>query len=96
VSIDASDRVRAFDGRGQPAWERDGFGRRNLSAPAILGDLVLAGDLEGNVLALRRADGRFVARAATDGTAIVAPAARADGLAVFQTTSGGLHGLRRQ
>jgi outer membrane protein assembly factor BamB len=96
VSVDASDRVRAFDGRGQPAWERDGFGRRNLSAPVIVGDLVLAGDLQGNVLAFRRSDGRFVARGATDGTAITAPPARTDGLAVFQTVSGGLHALRRQ
>jgi outer membrane protein assembly factor BamB len=96
ISVDASDRIRAFDRRGEPQWERDGFGRRNLTAPLIHADMAWAGDLEGNLLAFRRADGRFAARAATDGAAIAAAPAAAGDLVVVQTAAGGLFAFRRQ
>jgi outer membrane protein assembly factor BamB len=96
VAVDASDRVRAFDTRGQPAWERDGFGRRNLTAPLVHAEAVWVGDFEGNLLAFRRADGRFAARAATDGAPIAAAPAAAGELVVVQTAAGGLFAFRRQ
>jgi outer membrane protein assembly factor BamB len=94
VAIDTSNRVRAFSRDGEPQWERTGFARRSLSAPLIAATAVAIGDLEGNLLVLTRSDGTVAARAATDGSPIVAAPARADGLAVVQTSAGGLFAFR--
>jgi outer membrane protein assembly factor BamB len=60
---DSEDRVWAAepdDGAG--VWKQEALRYRRLSAPAVIGELVIVGDLEGYVHALSRRDGRIVAR----------------------------------
>jgi outer membrane protein assembly factor BamB len=52
--------AKSSDGAG--IWKQEGLKYRNLSAPAVIGDLVVVGDLDGNVHWLSRRDGRIVAR----------------------------------
>lgn len=50
------------DGSGNGLWRQTELLRRKVTAPAIAGDYVIVGDLEGYVHWLSRQDGRFVAR----------------------------------
>ncbi|HEC20360.1 MAG TPA: outer membrane protein assembly factor BamB [Gammaproteobacteria bacterium] len=60
---DASSRVWALDARtGATLWRQDGLARRELTAPAVLGDVVVVADFAGFVHGLSREDGAFVAR----------------------------------
>ena len=78
---------------GTSLWRQDKLTNRELSAPLAVDNKVAAGDLQGYVHWLSRDDGSFIARQATDGSAILAaPIAIADGLLV-QTSNGGLYAL---
>jgi outer membrane protein assembly factor BamB len=60
---DSDDHVWAAqpsDGAG--VWKQEALRYRRLSAPAVIGNLVAVGDLEGYVHWLARGDGRIVAR----------------------------------
>ncbi len=60
---DSDDQIWAAkpsDGAG--LWKQDALRYRNLSAPAVLGDWLILGDLAGYVHWLSRADGKLVAR----------------------------------
>ncbi len=60
---DADDQIWAAkldDGAG--LWKQDALRYRNLSAPAVLGDWLILGDLAGYVHWLSRSDGKLVAR----------------------------------
>lgn len=83
--------LHAFDkNTGASIWKQDRLAYRQLSAPLVLRGFVAVGDLEGQVHLLSREDGRFAARAATDGSPIrVAPQATSRGLLV-QTVKGGV------
>ncbi|MFZ9407802.1 MAG: outer membrane protein assembly factor BamB [Burkholderiaceae bacterium] len=94
VSVDADDRVQAFDRRGQPGWRMTGFDRRRLSAPFISGSAIALGDREGRVLWLARTGGALAAVTTTDGKPIVAPPVGVQGTVVVQTTGGALHAWR--
>lgn len=94
VSVDADDRVRAFDRRGQPGWRSTGWDRRRLSAPFITGSSIALGDREGRVLWLTRSEGVLGAVTTTDGKPIVAPPVGVAGLVLVQTTGGSLHAWR--
>jgi outer membrane protein assembly factor BamB len=60
---DASDAVWALeDISGDILWQQTRLARRQITAPAILGNTVLVGDLEGYVHWISRDDGRFVSR----------------------------------
>jgi outer membrane protein assembly factor BamB len=48
------------DGAGR--WRQEGLRYRQLTAPALFGDLIAVGDLEGYVHLLARSDGRLVGR----------------------------------
>jgi outer membrane protein assembly factor BamB len=76
---------------GASVWRQDKLLYRRLTAPTTVGDWIVVGDLDGYVHILSGDDGAFVARVATDGSAIVAaPVKAADGV-VVQTQAGGLY-----
>lgn len=63
VVSDAEGNVWAFDRQsGANLWKQDGLQYRWLSAPAIVGNHVVVGDLEGYVHWLSLEDGKFAAR----------------------------------
>ncbi len=63
VAIDSDGNVWAFDrDTGANLWKQDQLKYRWLSAPAIQGDYVVVGDVEGYVHWLSLAEGKFVAR----------------------------------
>lgn len=81
--------VMAFnrDG-GASAWKNDKLGYRQLSTPVSYGRAVAVGDLQGYIHFLSREDGAFLARAATDGSAVKAIPLVAGSNLIFQTQSG--------
>lgn len=86
--------VSAFDRQsGASLWRQDKLLNRSVGAPVAIGDFVLVGDYDGYVHVLDAEDGAFVARVATDGSAIAAPPLRAGPGAVVQTRKGGLYAI---
>lgn len=76
---------------GSNLWKQEQLLYRNLSAPASSGRAVVVADGKGYVHWLAREDGGFLARSATDGTAIVAPPLTLDRTVIVQTSAGGLY-----
>ena len=76
---------------GSSLWRQDKLQYRKLSAPLALGSYVIVGDVEGYVHLLSADTGAFLARVATDGSAIrAAPVALGNGAFLVQTANGGL------
>ena len=69
-------------------WRQAKLEARHVSPPAVFGQFVVVGDLEGYVHWLRREDGQFVARVRIDSDSIVA-APVATSFAVYVYGSGG-------
>jgi outer membrane protein assembly factor BamB len=91
---DESGTVIAFDkSSGATLWKQDKLSARRVSGPAVVGSLVAVGDYQGYVHFLERADGAFVARVSTDGSAISAPPLRVGRNVLVQTRSGGLYAI---
>jgi len=89
--------VIAFDkGTGATLWTQDKLAARRVTAPLLLGERLAVADLQGYVHLLSREDGAFVARSATDGSPVLAPAVALDGGFVVQTANGGLYALSIQ
>ncbi|MDL2354952.1 MAG: outer membrane protein assembly factor BamB [Pseudomonadota bacterium] len=88
-AVDEKGAVSAFnrDG-GTSAWKNDKLGYRRLSTPVSYGRAVAVGDYQGFIHFLSREDGTFLARAATDGSAIAATPIVAGSNLIFQTQSG--------
>jgi len=86
--------LHAFDATtGKPLWKNDQLKNRDLSTPYLLGPDVVVGDYKGYVHFLSRDDGKFLARAKTDGSPITAaPVAVGDTL-IVQTHDGDLYGF---
>jgi outer membrane protein assembly factor BamB len=86
--------VHALDrSNGRSLWKQDRLAHRQLSLPLPLGEQVAVGDLDGYVHLLSRDTGAFVARIATDGSAVrAAPLRLREGFLV-QTQRGGLFAL---
>jgi outer membrane protein assembly factor BamB len=86
--------VHALDRtNGRSVWKQDRLAYRQLSLPLPLGTEVAMGDLQGYVHFVARESGAFLARQATDGSAVrAAPIRLPDGFLV-QTQSGGLFAL---
>jgi outer membrane protein assembly factor BamB len=79
---------------GASVWRQDKLLYRRVTAPTVVGDWIVVGDLEGYVHVLSGDDGSFLARVPTDGSPIVAaPLTTGDGV-VVQTQSGGLYMIR--
>ncbi|MGE5468582.1 MAG: outer membrane protein assembly factor BamB [Ignavibacteria bacterium] len=86
--------VLAFDREtGSSLWKQDKLSLRGLSRPLAFGSRVVVGDVQGYVHLLRRTDGVFAGRTATDGSAIVADPQRIPGGFLVQTRNGGLYAL---
>ena len=86
--------VHALDrSNGRSIWKQDRLAHRQLSLPLPLGTEVALGDLQGQIHFLARESGAFLARFATDGSAVrAAPVKLPDGFLV-QTQNGGLYAL---
>jgi outer membrane protein assembly factor BamB len=69
-------------------WRQSKLEARRVSAPAVFGQFVVVGDLDGYVHWLRRDDGQFAARVRVDSSGIVA-APVATSFAVYVYGSGG-------
>jgi outer membrane protein assembly factor BamB len=81
--------VAAFNREtGASAWRNDKLSFRRLSTPISYGRAVAVADYQGIVHFLSREDGAFLARAATDGSPIVAAPVLAGTHLVFQTQNG--------
>ena len=68
-------------------WRQDGFQRRGLSAPAVIGNHVLVGDREGYLHLLNTSDGRAEGRAKAGSAVLAQPVV--DGLVAYVQTAGG-------
>lgn len=96
VSDDKS-AIVAFDrSNGASLWKQDKLFGRNVTAPVPIGRFLAVGDLQGYVHFLSRDDGSFVARIATDGSAIVARPLPLDGNLLVQTLRGGVYAIAVQ
>ena len=89
--------VHALDkASGAGLWKQDKLFLRRLTAPQSLRNLVVVADAKGIVHFLSRDDGGFVARLATDGSAIQAPLQRLGSSLVLQTSSGRVLAIEAQ
>lgn len=79
---------------GERAWVSERLRYRNLTAPLVVGRSIVVGDESGLVHWLARDDGSALARAATDGSALVAAPVLADGTLVVVTRNGGIFGFK--
>jgi len=79
---------------GERAWVSERLRFRGLSAPLVLGRSIVVGDESGLVHWLSREDGSALTRVATDGSAIAAAPALADGTLIVVTRNGGLFAYR--
>jgi outer membrane protein assembly factor BamB len=73
---------------GAVLWRNDKLAYRRLSAPVPIGNTVAVGDYQGFIHFLSRENGAFVARVATDGSAITANPIVAASSVIFQTQAG--------
>ena len=81
--------VLAFNREGGvSAWKNDKLGYRRLSTPVSYGRTVAVGDYQGYIHFLSREDGAFLARAATDGSAVTGTPLVAGSNLIFQTQNG--------
>jgi len=86
--------VHALDRtNGRSVWKQDKLAHRRLSLPLPVDNEVVTGDLQGYVHFLSREGGAFVARLATDGSAVLAPPLRLPNGLLLQTRNGGLYAL---
>jgi outer membrane protein assembly factor BamB len=88
-AVDEKGAISAFNREsGASVWKNDKLSYRRLSTPVSYGRAVAVGDYQGYVHFLSREDGAFVARAATDGSAITSPPLVAGSNLIFQTQAG--------
>jgi outer membrane protein assembly factor BamB len=73
---------------GASAWKNDKLSYRRLSTPVSYGRFVAVGDFEGYIHFLSREDGAFLARMATDGSAVNSNPLVAGSNLIFQTQNG--------
>lgn len=86
--------VHAFDrSNGRSLWKQDRLAHRQLSMPLPLDAQIVVGDLQGYVHFLSRDAGVFLARIATDGSAVRAAPIRLPAGFLVQTRDGGLFAL---
>ena len=91
---DEKSAVVAFDKiSGASLWKQDKLYGRSISMPVIAGRYIAVGDYQGYLHVLSREDGSFVARIATDGSAITAPPNLMGDNILVQTRNGGLFAI---
>ena len=81
---------------GASVWKQDKLHLRRLTAPVARRGLIAVADAEGVVHFLRREDGAFAARLATDGSPVVAPLQVLGTGLVAQTTNGGIYAIEAE
>ncbi len=92
---DSRDVVWALDrSNGAAMWQQNALARRNLSAPAVLGDYAVVGDLDGYLHVMRMDDGQFAARVRASKNAVRAQPVVADGVLLVQDVEGHLAAYR--
>lgn len=79
---------------GERSWVAEHLRYRNLTAPLVVGRALALGEDNGWVHWLSRDTGVSLARAATDGSALVSPPVLADGVVVVVTRTGNVFGFR--
>jgi len=82
------------DGSGDALWRQTRLLRRNATAPSIVGDVIILGDLEGYVHWISRSDGRFVSRLNISDSPIVSKPVVNGELVYVLATDGTLTALR--
>jgi outer membrane protein assembly factor BamB len=80
---------------GNSVWRNNKLEHRGLAAPVSIGRAVAVGDMEGYVHFLSREDGAYLARVATDGSAVTGLSLSGDNLLV-QTQGGNVAVLALQ
>ena len=97
VGADASGRLTSWrTPTGDVAWSNDRLLYRELSAPLLVGSVLVVGDLEGQVHFLSRQDGSTQLRLPTDGTRVVGTPVLSGTTMLVATRGGGLHAFRPQ
>lgn len=92
---DAQDVVWALDATsGAPMWKQPSYPRRALTAPAIIGNHVVAGDYDGYLHWFSLDDGHMSARVRVSRKPLRAQPVVADGLLLAQDTDGNLSAYR--
>jgi outer membrane protein assembly factor BamB len=94
VSDESSHVWAVQDGSGNALWRQTDLLRRNITAPVIVGDYVIVGDLEGYVHWLSREDGRFVARMRISSDAIRSKPVVGDSLVYISAIDGTVSAIR--
>ncbi len=88
-AVDDKGAVSAFNREGGASvWKNDKLGFRSVSTPVSYGRAIAVGDYQGYIHFLSRENGAFLARAATDGSAITSQPLVAGSNLIFQTQSG--------
>lgn len=97
VAADASDRISAWNAStGEPAWTSEKLRHRGLSAPAVVGGVVMFGDDDGTLHLLSADTGVTQARLSTDGSPLAAAPVTAGGYTLLVTRAGGVFALRAE
>ena len=78
------------DGSGDSLWRQTRLLRRDVTAPAIVGEYIVVGDLEGYLHWIARSDGRFVARQELGDAPITSQPVVADGILYVMSSDGRL------
>jgi len=94
VSDDEGNVWAVQDGTGDALWRQTRLLRRQVSAPAVAGEYIVVGDLEGYVHWLARNDGRFVARQQITDAAIRSKPVVKDGVIYFTAVDGSISAVR--
>ena len=82
------------DGSGSGLWRQTELLRRNITAPVIVGEYVIVGDLDGYIHWVSREDGRFVARMRLSNDAIRSKPVIGDGLVYISAIDGTVAAIR--
>ena len=82
------------DGSGSGLWRQTKLLRRNITAPVIVGEYVIVGDLDGYIHWISREDGRFVARMRLSNDAIRSKPVIGDGLVYISAIDGTVAAIR--
>ncbi|HEX7328332.1 MAG TPA: outer membrane protein assembly factor BamB [Casimicrobiaceae bacterium] len=92
VAADGS--VQALDrSNGASVWKQDVLAKRRIGGPQVIGDDLAVIDVQGYLHLIARADGRYVGRLATDGSAATAQPSRLGGGILWQSQRGELYAV---
>jgi len=70
--VEDNDHVQAYDARSSASvWSQPALENRRVSAPAVLGNNLVVGDIEGYLHFMSQVDGHFVARYRADSEGVV-------------------------